>query len=111
MQSFYRKTTYSYTYYWPAMAIVPLRMRRPRRHLIKPAQSNMADARTLQLEAAKQILAEVFHTRRCDVEDMIIRRLKEKCRPEEKRLITEYRSSAKWGTWPEMFMIEEEIKI
>jgi hypothetical protein len=56
------------------MAIVPLRIRRPRKH-------------------------------------MIIRRLKEKCRPEEKRLITEHRSSAKWGTWPEMFMIEEEIKI
>jgi len=66
----------------------------------------MADARALQLEAAEQILAEVFHIRRCDVEDMIIRRLKEKCRPEEKRLITEHRSSAKWGTWPEMFMVE-----
>ncbi|MCX6680291.1 MAG: hypothetical protein NTX42_08005 [Methanothrix sp.] len=90
------------------MAIVPLRIRTPRKHLIK---SNMADARALQLEAAKQILAEVFHTRRCDVEDMIIRRLKEKCRPEEKSRIMEHRSSAKWGRWPEMFMIEEEIKI
>ncbi len=69
----------------------------------------MADARALQLEAAKQILAEVFHIRLCDVEDMIIRRLTEKCRPEEKSQITENGSSAKWGTWPEMFMIEEVI--
>jgi len=71
----------------------------------------MADARALQLEAAKQILAEVFHTRLCDVEDMIIRRLTEKCRPEEKSRIKENRSSAKWGTWPEMFIIEDKIKI
>jgi hypothetical protein len=42
----------------------------------------MADARALQLETAKQILAEVFHTRLCDVEDMIMRRLLERCRPE-----------------------------
>jgi hypothetical protein len=87
-------------YYLPAMAIVPERMRRPRKHLIKPAQSNMADARALQLETAKQILAEVFHTRLCDVEDMIMRRLVEKCRPEGKSRIKENRSFAEWGTWP-----------
>jgi len=54
-------------------------MRRSRKHLIK---SNTADGRALQLETAKQILAEVFHTRLCDVEDMIMRRLLERCRPE-----------------------------
>jgi hypothetical protein len=56
-------------------------MRRSRKHLIKPAQSNMADARALQLETAKQILAEVFHARSSDVEDMIMKRLSDKCRP------------------------------
>jgi hypothetical protein len=56
------------------MAIVPLRMRRPQKH-------------------------------------MIIKRLKEKCRPEEKSLITENRNFAKLGTWPEMFMIEDKSKI
>jgi hypothetical protein len=77
-------------------------MRRSRKHLIK---SNMADARALQLESAKQILAEVFHTRLCDVEDMITKRIEEKSRIEDNR------STAKWGTWPEMFQIEDEIKI
>ena len=79
-------------------------MRRSRKHLIK---SNVADARALQLETAKQILAEVFHTRLCDVEDMITKRIEEKCRPEEKSRIEDNRSAAKWGTWPEMFQIEE----
>ena len=71
----------------------------------------MADARAMQLETAKQILAEVFHTRLCDVEDMIMRRLTEKCRPEEKGRIKENRSFGEWGTWPEMFLVEDEIKI
>jgi len=71
----------------------------------------MTDARALRLEAAKQILAEVFHARLCDVEDMIIRRLAEKCRPEEMGRIKENRSYAKWGTWPEMFQAEDKIKI
>lgn len=83
-------------------------MRRSRKHLIK---SNMADARALELETAKQILAEVFHARRSDVEDMIMRRLTEKCRPEEKSRVKENRSFVEWGTWPEMFMVEDEIKI
>jgi hypothetical protein len=93
------------------MAIVPERMRRSRKHLIKPAQSNMTDARALQLETAKQILAEVFHARLCDVEDMIMRRLTEKCRLEDMSRIKEDRSFGEWGTWPEMFLVEDEIKI
>jgi hypothetical protein len=86
-------------------------MRGSRKHLVKPAKLNVADARALQLETAKQILAEVFHTRLYDVEDMIIRRLAEKRLPLEKSRIKENRSSAKWGTWPEMFQVEDEIKI
>ena len=71
----------------------------------------MADARALQLETAKQILAEVFHARLCDVEDMIMRRLTEKCRLEDMGRIKENRSFGEWGTWPEMFLVEDEIKI
>ncbi|MGB5100269.1 MAG: hypothetical protein WBN94_06690 [Methanothrix sp.] len=93
------------------MAGIPECMRRSRKHLVKPAKSIVADARALQLETAKQILAEVFHTRLYDVEDMILRRLAEKCRPLEKSRIEEKRSSANWGTWPEMFQVEDEIKI
>lgn len=60
------------------MAAVPECMRGSKKHLIKPAKSIVADGRALQLKIAKQILAEVFHTRLCDVEDMIMRRLVEK---------------------------------
>jgi hypothetical protein len=105
------------------MAEVLVRMRRPRRHLIKRAQSDMADARALELETAKQILAEVFHARPSDVEDMIMRRLEERSRLEEgsslversrleeKSRIKENRRFAEWGTWPETFHVDGEIKI
>ena len=92
------------------MSIVPERMRRTRKHLITPVFS-AADARTLELETAKQILTEVFHTKLCDVEDMIMKRLTEKCRPEEMGRIKENRGFGEWGTWPEMFQVEEEINI
>jgi hypothetical protein len=91
------------------MARVPECKRRSRKHLIK---SNTTDARALQLETAKQILAEVFHARPSDVEDMIIIRLAEKFRPEEisrseeKDRIKEQRSVGQWGPWPEMFQVE-----
>ena len=74
------------------------------KHLVKPARSIVADSRTLQLETAKQILAEVFHTRLCDVEDMIVRRLEVEYRSEENG------NHANWGRWPEMFRVEDEIK-
>jgi hypothetical protein len=38
----------------------------------------LANIRYLELEAAKEILKEVFHTRPSDIEDMIQRRLEEK---------------------------------
>lgn len=82
-----------------------------RRHLIKPAQSDMADARALQLETAKQILSEVFHARPSDVEDMIMRRLEERGRLAEKSWIKESRRIAVLGTWPEMFQVDGKIKI
>jgi hypothetical protein len=100
------------------MARVPECIGRSRKHLVKPAKSIVADARTQQLKIAKQILAEVFHTRLCDVDDMIMRRLvekeqiDEKCLPEvkyqlEERARTRVNAShANWGTWPEMCWVE-----
>ena len=41
--------------------------------------------KAMELEAAKEILAEVFHTRPADIEDMIQRRLEERSWPEENR--------------------------
>jgi hypothetical protein len=79
------------------MARVPECMKGPRKHLVKPAKSIVADARAQQLKIAKQILAEVFHTRLCDVDDMIMRRLLEKNRIEENA------NHANWGTMPEKF--------
>jgi len=73
------------------------------KHLVKPARSIVADSRALQLRIAKQILAEVFHTQLCDVEDMILRRLVEKDRIEVKCQREE-------GSWPEMFRVEDNIK-
>ena len=73
------------------------------KHLVKPAKSIVVDGRDLQLRIAKQILAEVFHTRLCDVEDMIMRRLVEKDRIEVKCQREE-------KSWPEMFWVEDNIK-
>jgi hypothetical protein len=86
------------------MAKVPECIVGPRKHLVKPTRSIVADARAQQLKIAKQILAEVFHTRICDVDDMIMRRLQEKSRLEENA------NHANWGTWPEMFWAEDDIK-
>lgn len=82
-----------------------------------------ADSQALQLKAAKQILAEVFHTQLGDVEDMIIIRLAEKNRHEEKyqqesrieengRACKNERARgnedhSRGCTWPEMFWVEE----
>jgi hypothetical protein len=38
----------------------------------------MVDLNVLELQTAKEILAEVFHTRPADVEEMIQKRLEEK---------------------------------
>jgi len=103
------------------MARVPECMRRSRKHLVKPARSNVADARAMQLETAKQIMAEIFHTGPRDVEDMIAKRLLEKRLPEEnsrikekskiedRNRIKENGSFAKWGTWPGMFQIDDRL--
>lgn len=98
------------------MAAVTECMEGSGKHLVKPARSIIADGRALQLKIAKQILAEVFHTRLCDVEDMIMKRLvekdriEEKYRPDEEHRVKENGNHVNWGTWPEMLWIEDDIK-
>ena len=49
---------------------------------VKPPKL-MVDHKVIELQTAKEILAEVFHARPVDVEEMIQRRLEEKDRPKE----------------------------
>jgi hypothetical protein len=58
----------------------------------------MVSIRALELETAKEILAEVFHARPGEVEEMIQRRLDERSsRPEEREV----------GLWPATFSVGE----
>ena len=50
------------------------------KRIIEPRTA--VNPKVLELETAKEILAEVFHTRPADIEDMIQRRLGEKSWPE-----------------------------
>jgi hypothetical protein len=54
---------------------------RKKARLIEPRP--MVGLNVLELQTAKEILAEVFHTRPADVEEMIQRRLEEKSSPVE----------------------------
>ena len=99
------------------MATVPALMGKPRRHLVKPVENSGDKVRKLELEVAKQILAEVFSARSSDVDDMIIRRLEDKREPGaeiqpkealqklERSAIKEKKGPVLWGSWPEMFQI------
>lgn len=55
--------------------------RRRKARLTSPVR--VANDRAMQLQTAKEILAEIFRARPEDVEDMIQRRLEEKSRREE----------------------------
>jgi hypothetical protein len=57
----------------------------------------MASIRAMELETAKEILAEVFHARPGEVEEMIKSRLEERSQPEEREE----------GRWPTMFCLGE----
>ena len=73
-------------------------MRWPWRQRAKPIEPRpMASIRAMELETAKEILAEVFHTRPGEVEEMIQRRLEERSRPEEREV----------GLWPATFCLGE----
>ena len=54
-------------------------------------------SRAMKLETAKEILAEVFHARPGEVEEMIKSRLEERSRPEERED----------GQWPATFCLGE----
>ena len=82
------------------MAGVLERIKRPHRHLIKSGLTlDEASLKAIELQTAKEILAEVFRASPSDVEDMIQKRLSdeslpgEESRPEEIEL------------WPEMFWV------
>lgn len=53
------------------------------KQLVEPRRA--VNPKVLELETAKEILAEVFHTRPADIEDMIQRRLEERDWSEENR--------------------------
>jgi hypothetical protein len=57
----------------------------------------MVSIRAMELETAKEILAEVFHARPGEVEEMIKSRLEERSRPEE----------CEEGRWPATFCLGE----
>ena len=58
-----------------------MRLHRKRESI--PVEPRRASTKQLELETAKDILAEVFHARLSDVEEMIQRRLEEKNSPME----------------------------
>ena len=60
-------------------------MRWPWRRQARPIEPRRAiSVRAQELETAKEILAEVFHARPGEVEEMIRRRLEERSGPEER---------------------------
>ena len=62
----------------------------------------MLSPKVLELQTAKEILAEVFHARPADVEDMIQKRLEERDLPEETDVWPE-KSDVK--LWPATFCL------
>ncbi len=70
--------------------------------LLRPQKKVMdRSTKALDLESAKEILAEVFHIRPSEVEDMIQSRLEERCLAVEQRLPSED------GLWPATFCLGE----
>jgi hypothetical protein len=63
-----------------------------------------ANTSVLELETAKEILAEVFHTRPGDVEEMIQRRLEERSWIEKREIWPEEREEV---SWPATFQLGE----
>jgi hypothetical protein len=72
-------------------------MRWPWRQQARPIEPRpVASIRAMELETAKEILAEVFHARPGEVEEMIKSRLEERSsRPEEREV----------GLWPATFCL------
>jgi len=71
-------------------------MRWPWKRQAKPVEPRPVVSRAMELETAKEILAEVFHARPGEVEEMIQRRLEESWAEEREE-----------GLWPATFCLEE----
>ena len=77
-------------------------MSRSKRHFVKPGLLlDRTNSNLIELQMAKEILAEVFHARSSDVEDMIQRRLDEKSLSLEESRLDERE------LWPEMFWVKD----
>ena len=70
-------------------------MRLPWKREAIHAQPRPVNTKQLELEAAKQILSEVFHAHPVDVEEMILRRLEART----------WREEHKDGLWPAEFCL------
>jgi hypothetical protein len=80
-------------------------MRWPWRRQAKPIEPRRAvSTRAMELETAKEILAEVFHARPGEVEEMIKSRLEERSWPEEEETWQKEREE---GRWPATFFLGE----
>jgi hypothetical protein len=66
-----------------------------------------ANIRVLELETAKEILAEVFRAQPADVEEMIQNRLEEMNWPEVKEILLEKQSRDEETLWPATFCLGE----
>ncbi len=63
--------------------------------LFKPEKKAMHDHRAMELQAAREILAEVFGVSLTEVDEMISSRFED-----------EYRGSKECGLWPQEFLLE-----
>ena len=78
-------------------------MRWPWRQRAKPVEPRpMVSIRAMELQTAKEILAEVFGARPGEVEEMIKSRLEERSWDEEKNICPEKREE---GLWPATFSV------
>ena len=73
--------------------------------LIEPRRA--ANTKVLELETAKEILAEVFRAQPADVEEMIQNRLEEMNWPEVKEIRLEEQSWDEETLWPATFCLGE----
>jgi hypothetical protein len=75
----------------------------PWKQRAKPIEPRPMASRAMELETAKEILAEVFHTRPGEVEEMIQKRLEE--RGPEENIRQEKRGEK---LWPATFCVGEQ---
>ena len=72
-------------------------MKWPWRRKEKLCESRIrTNSKLMELETAKEILAEIFHTRPADVEEMIQSRLEERSLPKEKDIWPEEHGEKLW---------------